>query len=214
VADQTQKVVVEGKPVDQGGEPKLKKVNIVSDHPVTVTFQDGRQQTFLPGEQEVPEELADHYWFKHHLEGAEVTQLPPGHPAYMLSQQDIRRRHDALTAKGDQEAIAERARLLAGQHESQAYTLGQRAVVGPNAAPFDGSANLKGKSGDRPGLGRGDVEVKDPGLTANVQERPVGQDSAKVTNQPQPKPAAASTAGPAAGPNAGGPQPAPVKSGG
>lgn len=99
---------------DGGG----RKVRVAREF--TFTHPDGRTQTFLPGEQELPDEVANHWFAQAHTEDAPEYEPPYGTLEHAYRMQGTRRRAEMEAAEYEEQRREELARAEAPEGSSAA----------------------------------------------------------------------------------------------
>lgn len=86
----------------RGQKQRRETINVVK--PFTLTKQDGSVHHFGVGEQEVDEDVADHWYVQHHTDDPPEYNPPPGTPEYAAREAGRARRDALLQAAREQEA--------------------------------------------------------------------------------------------------------------
>lgn len=112
------------KPPERAPEPeydlgKTRKVNVVK--PFTLSRDDGTRSHYRPGEQDMPEVDADHWYAQQHLEGAPEPVYPVGTPQYAEQQARLAAEQRQTRAVKDQQVhqAAEAARAASPEEEHE-----------------------------------------------------------------------------------------------
>lgn len=120
-----------------------RKVRIMRE--MHYTHPDGRVQRFLPGEHEVPDEVADHWYFQAHTEDAPDFDPPPGTLEHDYRNQGVERRAQMEAAEYEERRRQELEQALPEGIEpgsgAAAEVRRQRQAVADRVTGMSGSPN-------------------------------------------------------------------------
>lgn len=135
------------------------------------THQDGRVQEFLPGDYDVPEDVANHWFFAHHTDDPPEYEPPYGTPEHAAKMQSVRHQAEMRAAEFERE-----------QREAAERDFAERQAAEAQSRAEGGQGDDAGRASSREALRRQQLADNNEG-TAHPPRRTADEQQA---GQPAP----------------------------